>query len=124
MAGLGKRDNKGERPYLIAYVRSNGRRLSDSARSLEDAHARIAARLSKPQNRREHAEIWLLRAGPAEMIYSSKVRLGVCAQGPDQWAVIDLSAPCSCVGKCEGNCQVGKLHPTKAHAERAALATA
>lgn len=55
---LGKRDNRHERPFRIDYVRST-RVLYDSARTLEDARARVAARVMKPANRAELARIYL-----------------------------------------------------------------
>lgn len=60
MAGLGTRDNRNERPYLIEYSRG-GRVLMDSARSLESAVARCKARLSKPHNKGETCRIYLRR---------------------------------------------------------------
>jgi hypothetical protein len=58
MAALGTRDNRHERPYNIAFFRGE-RVLLDSARSLESAKARVAARLAKRHNRGERAEIYL-----------------------------------------------------------------
>ena len=55
---LGRRDNRHERPYRIDYIRGE-RVLYDSARSLEDAKARIATRLAKRHNRRERARVVL-----------------------------------------------------------------
>jgi hypothetical protein len=55
--GIGRRDNKSERPYVIAYVRGL-RRLSDSAVTLEGAMARISERLAKRHNKGEVAEVW------------------------------------------------------------------
>jgi hypothetical protein len=46
------------RPYVIAYLKGD-RRLGDSARTLEGAKARIEARLSKPHNRGERAQVYL-----------------------------------------------------------------
>lgn len=59
MSGLGTRDNRHERPYVISYVRGP-RRLSDSARTLDAAKARCAARLAKRHNRGEVAEVWYM----------------------------------------------------------------
>lgn len=67
---MGRRDNKGERPYHIVYIKGT-RRLHDSAATLDGAKARIAFRLSKRHNKGETAEVWLLRAGPAELLYST-----------------------------------------------------
>lgn len=59
MSGLGRRDNRHERKYMIAYVRKrDGRKLYDSARTLDDAVARSEARLAKRHNRGEVAEIY------------------------------------------------------------------
>ena len=58
MPGLGTRDNRGERPYVIAYVRGD-RKLYDSATTLEGARARIERRLSKRHNRGEVGHIYL-----------------------------------------------------------------
>lgn len=63
---MGRRDNKGERSYVIAYIRGE-RRLADSAASLESAMARIDARLAKPHNRGERAEVRL----HGELIFST-----------------------------------------------------
>lgn len=57
MTTLGSRDGKGERPYVIVYVRGT-RRLSDSAINCEGALARIRTRLAKRHNKGETAEIW------------------------------------------------------------------
>ncbi len=57
MAGLGRRDSRGERPYVIAYVRGD-RKLYDSARTLDDAQTRIAARLAKRHNKGEVAHVY------------------------------------------------------------------
>ena len=57
MPGLGRRDNRHERPVRIEYVRGT-RVLGDSARSLEDALARVSARLAKRHNRGEHARLY------------------------------------------------------------------
>lgn len=59
MSGLGRRDNRHERPYVIAYIRPDGRKLYDSARTLDDARARIDARLAKRHNRGETATVHL-----------------------------------------------------------------
>ena len=57
---LGRRDNRHERKYVIAYVRKrDGRKLYDSARTLDDAVARSEARLLKRHNRGEQAEIYV-----------------------------------------------------------------
>jgi hypothetical protein len=55
--GLGRRDNKSERPYVINYIRGQ-RRLSDSAVTLDGALARISERLAKRHNKGETAEVW------------------------------------------------------------------
>lgn len=54
---LGKRDNRHSRPYIIRYIKGD-RVLSDSARSLDDAKARISNRLAKRHNRGERAEVY------------------------------------------------------------------
>lgn len=62
MPGLGRRDNRHERKYVIAYVRQTvhgTKTLYDSARTLDDAVARSEARLSKRHNRGEAAEIYI-----------------------------------------------------------------
>lgn len=58
MPGLGTRDNRGERPYVINYVRG-GRVLSDSAPTLNAALARISVRLAKRHNKGEQAQVYL-----------------------------------------------------------------
>lgn len=58
MPGLGTRDSRGERPYIINYVRGD-RVLSDSAPTLNAALARISARLAKPHNKSEQAQVYL-----------------------------------------------------------------
>jgi hypothetical protein len=57
MPGLGTRDSRGERPYVINYVRGE-RVLSDSAVTLAGAKARIGARLAKRHNRGEKAQVY------------------------------------------------------------------
>ena len=54
---LGKRDNRHQRSYVIAYIRPDGRRLYDSARTLDDAVARYERRVSKRYNRNDAAEV-------------------------------------------------------------------
>ena len=58
-----------ERPYVIAYVRG-ARRLSDSARTLDDAKARISARFSKRHNRGEQATVFYF----GECVFSAIAR--------------------------------------------------
>lgn len=87
MPGLGRRDNRHERPYVIAYVRGD-RKLYDSARNLEDAVDRADARLAKRHNKGEVAHIYrsgkLVTSRPHvhdfEMIVNSTGRL-VCRCG-------------------------------------------
>lgn len=43
-------------PFVITYIKGD-RRLSDSARDLEAAKARIATRLAKRHNKGERAEV-------------------------------------------------------------------
>ena len=57
MSRLGTRDNRHERPYVIAYVRGD-RKLYDSARTLDDAQTRISARLAKHRNKGEVAHVY------------------------------------------------------------------
>ena len=55
---LGKHDNRHARPFIITYIKGD-RSLGDSARSLDDAKARIAARLTKRYNKGERAVVKL-----------------------------------------------------------------
>lgn len=65
---MGKRDNHGDRPYAIAYIKGE-RRLADSAKTLDGAMARVVVRLAKRHNRGERAEIWFNGA----LVFSSGV---------------------------------------------------
>ena len=46
----------GGAPYVITYIKGE-RRLSDSARDIDSAKARIASRLAKKHNKGERAEV-------------------------------------------------------------------
>lgn len=52
-----KRNQLTAAPYIITYIKGD-RRLSDSARDLDGAKARIASRLAKRHNRGERAEVY------------------------------------------------------------------
>lgn len=53
-------------PFVIVYIKGD-RRLNDSARDLDGAKARVAARLAKRHNRGERAEVYFKH----ELVFSA-----------------------------------------------------
>ena len=57
---MGTRDNKGERPYVLAYLKPGALYgVSDSAGTIDDARARAANRFAKRHHQNEIAKIYL-----------------------------------------------------------------
>jgi hypothetical protein len=87
---MGRRDNKGERPYVITYIKG-ARRLSDSAITLDGAKTRIAARLAKRHNKGEIGRVYfqgsmVFSTDPTDAVLAllnSAVK--IAAEAQDEW---------------------------------------